>query len=70
MGLYDHVEYEAPCGRCGAVITHWQSKDGECRLQTVPWQQVTQFYAYCDSCGKLNGFLVTPATDAVAVRVE
>lgn len=28
MSMYDHVDYEAPCKTCGAVLKDWQSKDG------------------------------------------
>lgn len=52
MGMFDNVKYEAPCPKCGAVQTEWQSKDGNCFLETLePWQ-VSHFYCMCRKCGQ------------------
>jgi len=50
MGLFNYVSYEAPCPKCGALIKEWQTKDGDCFLNTVePWE-VSHFYAPCPKC--------------------
>lgn len=66
MGMFDDITYEAPCPICGAPLTGWQSKSGDCALQQLTpselWLQrhdrlqgivpdTIDFYADCDKCG-------------------
>ncbi len=52
MGMFDHVQYVAPCPVCGHTIDEkdWQSKDGPCGLFTIDPSKVDDFYAICDNC--------------------
>lgn len=82
MGMFDTIIYEIlPCKVCGAPLTDYQSKDGDCELQTLtPAQLLAQsdekvpvFYAYCHDDDwnnrKLphhyNGFKVFEVTNTV-----
>ena len=67
MGMFDHVKYEAPCAKCGVILTDWQSKDGPCLLQTLDPHQVRNFYTSCDACKQWNEYDVIPR-DIVLVR--
>lgn len=51
MGMYDYINYEAPCPKCGEVIKDWQSKDGLCTLEKLEPYQVDNFYTSCRKCG-------------------
>jgi hypothetical protein len=60
VGMYDDIEYEAPCPLCGTALTTWQSTDGSQALETLTtrelWDQTRfrgdiLYYTNCDSCG-------------------
>ncbi len=58
MGMYDYVEYEAKCKKCGEPLEGFQSKDAECLLETVLPKDVKDFYTTCEACGQWNEFKV------------
>ena len=49
MGVFDYVDYEAPCPKCGRILTRdcWQSKEGFCIMETIKPEAVDVFYGYC-----------------------
>jgi hypothetical protein len=58
MGMFDNVRYEAPCYKCGHLLTGWQSKSGPCDMVTLePWQ-VTNLYSICPKCAAWNEYTV------------
>ena len=58
MGMFDNVNHEADCYKCGHKLTNWQSKDGPCNMETLePWQ-VTNLYTYCPKCDAWNEYSV------------
>lgn len=73
MGMFDEITYEAPCPWCGATITGWQSKDGECELSTLTPQELHEeahgpegtdpitFYTGCRECGSWVDIKTRPA---------
>lgn len=52
MGMFDYVNYEAPCPTCGQIIVNWQSKDGPCRLKRIKLRKVRSMIGSC-ACGVL-----------------
>lgn len=58
MGMFDYVNFTAPCWKCGTVMTRWQSKDVLCGLETLePWE-VQHFYESCSTCFAWNEYKV------------
>ncbi len=53
MGLFDYVDYEGPCPKCGATLKGFQSKDGPCEMGTVAFSSVSEFYTHCHNCSSL-----------------
>lgn len=51
MGLFNYVDYEVACPKCGAPVSGFQTKDGDCCMDTVKPHQVSNFYSSCDKCG-------------------
>lgn len=50
MGMFDWVQFEMPCPKCGKRVSGFQSKDGACELANVlPWT-VDRFYVDCRHC--------------------
>lgn len=50
MGMFDWVDYECDCPKCGNLIDDFQSKQGNCNLEKIkPWM-VSNFYASCSKC--------------------
>jgi len=47
----DYVRFKDKCPNCGARFKEFQSKDDECRLKTIPFTRVQNFYTGCDKCG-------------------
>lgn len=62
MGMFDYVDYEAPCGKCGEMIREFQSKDGPCLLKHISPRKVRRFYQTCAKCGEWNEFKVKVET--------
>lgn len=54
MGMFDRIDTggPVPCPECGADVTGFQSKDGDCLMHTLHWTTVSVFYASCDKCGR------------------
>lgn len=52
--MFDNVDYEAPCIKCGAILDDWQTKDGPLMLTTVQPDEVDNFYTDCHVCGEWN----------------
>ena len=69
MGMFDDVKYEAPCAKCGTVMTEWQSKDGPCIGTTLDPHQVRNFYAICRNCQQWNEYDVVPRHIMLVRRV-
>lgn len=55
MGMFDDIT-DVPvlnCRRCGHPLSGWQSKDGECALDKIPYWEVRNFYVMCHN--KIKG---------------
>lgn len=52
MGMFDYVDYEMPCPKCGALLKEFQSKDAGCWLEIVKLSEVSNFYTSCRNCGE------------------
>lgn len=50
MGMYDDVEFEMNCPKCGSKVDGFQSKDGLCMLATLDFWEVNNFYSHCSKC--------------------
>ena len=50
MGMFDWINYEAPCPKCGEILNGWQSKDGACLLEQLEPSDVMNFYQSCPKC--------------------
>ena len=47
MGLFDSVNFEMPCPKCGKLMDNFQSKDGKCGLGIVEPYSIGNFYSVC-----------------------
>lgn len=50
MGMFDYVNFECDCSKCGERVTGFQSKDRDCELETREIAEVDNFYTTC-VCG-------------------
>ena len=50
MGLFDYVDFEMDCPKCGARLTNFQTKDGDVFMNKVSVWSVDNFGAWCDRC--------------------
>ena len=63
MGLFDNIDYEGDCPKCGKKVYGFQSKDGPCRLDHLKPEDVNNFYSTCLNCKtwiEFNAKLVEP----------
>jgi hypothetical protein len=51
MGMFDYIRFKVKCPLCGTLVQDFQSKDGQCLLETLEYWQVDNFYSYCNNCG-------------------
>ena len=50
MGMYDEINVDIKCPKCGANEMDWQSKDYMCGLDMIDPDKVQKFYTHCDKC--------------------
>jgi C4-type Zn-finger protein len=60
MGLYNYVNFETTCPVCQAMIKQFQTKEGECNMDMVDFNQVNNFYAICPNCQTFVEFYYSP----------
>lgn len=72
MGMFDYVEYEAPCVKCGHLLRDFQSKSGECMMLTLKPKDLGKgrFYDFCPKCETWNEYEVSPVGDVSIKLVE
>jgi len=52
MGMFDWVNVEVPCPKCGEKLASFQTKDSACELGIVDPTRVSNFYSNCEHCGE------------------
>jgi len=50
MGMFNYVAFQTRCPSCNCVLDSFQSKDGSCTMDIVPYWEVDHFYTMCDNC--------------------
>ena len=50
MGMFDYVNFECDCPKCGERVTGFQSKDRDCELGRLEISEVDNFYTKCEGC--------------------
>jgi len=50
MGMFDYVNFEMDCPKCGKKVGNFQSKDSLCQLNKLDPTEVDTFYSNC-KCG-------------------
>ena len=48
--MYDEINVDIKCPKCGANDVSWQSKNYLCNLDTIDPDKVQEFYTHCDKC--------------------
>jgi len=51
MGMFDYIKFNIPCPVCKNMIDEFQSKDGDCEMETLEFWEVDRFYISCKHCG-------------------
>ena len=62
MGIYNNVNFEMNCPECDAMITQFQTKEGEGIFDTVEFHTINNFHAICPRCQALIEFYYSPET--------
>ena len=56
--MFDNIKTpKIKCFQCGTGINDWQSKDGECRMTTLNFKAVDNFYTNCPKCRTWNEYI-------------
>jgi len=63
MGMFDNVDYKCDCPKCGSSVSGFQSKDGDCVLETIKPGSVYNFYSSCNNCGVWIDFTSKPSSN-------
>jgi len=63
MGMFDYVDYECDCPKCGKQLKDFQSKSGICMLETLKPEEVRNFYTSCLNCNTWVEFEVDNPLD-------
>lgn len=67
MGMFNYVNFEMPCPKCGETVRGFQTKDGDAGMHLVEIEAVTTMYAGC-KCGYWIELTRAPAPVDTAVR--
>lgn len=72
LGIFDYVDFEMVCPRCGNKITEFHTKDGDPYMNKVGFHTLLYFYGSCEKCGLLVKVNRKPATgiDDFHVRID
>jgi uncharacterized protein (DUF983 family) len=79
MGMFDLVEFDAVCDKCGNTLSDFQSKDGPCFMTTLHPREVKRFYTTCSNCNTWHEWEVTatqieitklPTTDIITRKLK
>lgn len=66
MGMFDHVDIKLSCPMCGQLVENFQTKDKECRLELVPFDDtILSMIGECDTC---EAFIEIDKTSTVTLR--
>ena len=57
--LFDYVEYEDECPQCGRKLIEFQTRDGDCVMDTLQPYQVKHFHTSCPKCDVWIEYKVT-----------
>ncbi len=49
--MFDYVDYECICPVCNKKVSGFQSKDGNCIMETIDTSKINNFYTVCRQCG-------------------
>lgn len=50
MGMFNYVNFEMPCPKCGKTVRGFQTKDGDASMRLVEIEAVLTMYSTCE-CG-------------------
>jgi hypothetical protein len=50
MGMFNYVNFEMPCPKCGEIVRGFQTKDGHLTMNLVEIEAVVTMYSTCE-CG-------------------
>ena len=65
MGMFDYVDYECVCPVCKSKVSGFQSKDGDCMMETLNPLSLHSFYTSCEQCGCWIQFNSKPTNNYV-----
>ena len=68
--MFDYVKYKAPCWKCRAEVTEFQSKDGDCGMQELSAKKVQNFYGTCPKCHAWNEYDVIPKDVEIVLNLK
>lgn len=62
MGMFDWVNVQIKCPKCGNTVKDFQTKDSSCGLEIIDPTYITNFYSPCRHCNNWIEFSRNPAT--------
>ena len=69
MGMFDYINFECKCPKCGTLVKGFQSKDGpSCMVKLEPWT-VNRFYSSCKVCNRWIEYVRLPQGDSGIDRI-
>jgi len=68
MGMFNYVNFEMPCPKCGEMVRGFQTKDGHLSMDLVEIEAVVSMYSRCE-CGRwIELSRASPPVDAVTPK--
>ena len=67
MSMFDYVNGEFKCPKCGKIIKDFQTKEHDCTLSTIDFRLVDYFYSKCWNC---NAWINATLNDECIRKIE
>ena len=68
MGMFNYVNFEMPCPKCGETVRGFQTKDGDLTIDRVEIEAVVTMYSRCECGHWIKLSRAPPPLDAATPR--
>jgi len=69
MAMFNYVNFEMPCPKCGKTVRRFQSKDGDLTMDLVEIEAVVTMYSRCECGHWIELSRAPPSLDVTTTKV-
>jgi len=69
MAMFNYVNFEMPCPKCGKTVRGFQTKDGDLTMDLVEIEAVVTMYSRCECGHWIELSRAPPSLDVTTTKV-